>query len=694
MAAWAHAGAGSRPAASPRAQADSLLARSHALESIDSARSRAMAQQVLALARRAGLDTLAVEAEYQLVRLLVLDPRPQPTALVRLRAVRAAAHRLGLWQLEARTFRGEGLMLIRRQDFAALVRVMQAELAILRAHHDHAGQADGYRSLAYVRMKQGGHGEALQLYMRALRHGRLSGDSLQRPLTLREIGALYEEVGDYPLAAAYMRAGRDAYARNHHAVGVAQLNAVLAVVHEQMGQDSATARYTHLALRQSRALPPEATADFMPLIYYCLGQLALRQRQPAAAIRYFRQAEPGVRLRPELDHLIFVLAGLAEGSLKLGRLTEAQRYAAEAHRLAQPPAYQAGLIKTEQVLAQLSQASGDYRAALAHERRAHRLADTLFTRTKNNQLAELRTRYANEQKEAQIRLLRRAADLQQTEATWERRHRNLLVGALVVVGVLGGASYRRYRLQRQTSRQLRQAQLQEQARNAELEQVQRQLRQSLDDKEVLLKEVHHRVKNNLQIIASLLALQAQAQARLPAVVAALREGQNWVKSIAMAHELLYQSDDLAHVDFGEFLARFVPHLQRTFAVPASQVQLRVQAEGIALGTDTAVPLGLIVNELLSNAFKYAYADGRAGTVAVGLVPDPAAGAGHYSLTVADDGPGLPANFMPGRASSLGLRLVHSLARQLGGELCLPPPGAAGGKFVVSFIELTQAPLPR
>jgi two-component sensor histidine kinase len=110
--------------------------------------------------------------------------------------------------------------------------------------------------------------------------------------------------------------------------------------------------------------------------------------------------------------------------------------------------------------------------------------------------------------------------------------------------------------------------------------------------------------------------------------------------------------------------------------------VQVQATDILLGTNTVVPLGLIVNELLSNAFKYAYAGGRAGTVAVVLHAD--AVTGNYRLTVTDDGPGLPPGFVLAKASSLGLRLVKSLARQLNGELLLPPPGGKGAKFVVTF----------
>jgi len=526
--------------------------------------------------------------------------------------------------------------------------------------------------------------------MRSLRHGRLSTDSLQSALTLRELAGLYQEVGDMDLATAYLRASRDAHAQAHNPAGVAQMNAVLASLHEQLEQDSLCAHYARLALRQSRALPPEAMAEFMPIVYSSLGYLAVRQRQPTVAIRYFQLAEPGARLKPEHDYHIFVLAGLAESYLLLKQLDKAQRYAAQAWHLAQGPAFQDGLMKTEKVLAKLGEARGDYRTALRHERRATRLQDSLFTHTKNKQLAELRTRYASEQKEAKIQLLQRTAAAQRAEARWQRRHRNLLAGALVVVGLLGAASYRRYRLQRRTSRLLRQAQRQEHERNTELEQVQQRLRQSLAEKEVLLKEVHHRVKNNLQIVSSLLALQAQAQRGLPPVQAALREGQNWVKSIALTHELLYQADDLARVDFGEFLKRFIPHLQRTFAVPAGQIQLHLQVEGVYLGTDTAVPLGLIVNELLSNAFKYAYAGGRPGTLHISLGPDHLARTGQYCLRVHDDGPGLPPDFVAGRASSLGLRLVQSLARQLNGQLHLPPPGGPGAAFTVVFSEPSQA----
>jgi PAS domain S-box-containing protein len=190
-----------------------------------------------------------------------------------------------------------------------------------------------------------------------------------------------------------------------------------------------------------------------------------------------------------------------------------------------------------------------------------------------------------------------------------------------------------------------------------------QIRTSLNEKEVLLKEIHHRVKNNLQVISSLLSLQAgQIHDREAAEV--FKDSQYRVRAMALVHERLYQSDDLARIDFAGYVRDMTSHLLRSYRGLSRGIRLIPTVEGVSLDVDAAIPCALIINELVSNALKYAFPDGQSGEIRVTLVDT----AGVIIMTISDDGIGLPDGTAFETSDSLGLQLVHSLTDQLGGTV--------------------------
>ena len=211
-------------------------------------------------------------------------------------------------------------------------------------------------------------------------------------------------------------------------------------------------------------------------------------------------------------------------------------------------------------------------------------------------------------------------------------------------------------------------------------QAEARIREALEDKEVLLKEIHHRVKNNLQVISSLLNLQS-SQIEDEKTVDLLRESQNRVRSMALIHEKLYQSSDLARVDFQGYLHSLVNSLMQTYRINSEQVAIAVHSEEFAFSIDTAIPCGLIVNELVSNSLKYAFAKGNPGKIEV--ICENIRGS-QYRLTVRDNGSGLPAHFDVEKSSSLGLKLVTSLVRQIEGRLNVQ--NKQGACFEIEFSE--------
>jgi PAS domain S-box-containing protein len=204
------------------------------------------------------------------------------------------------------------------------------------------------------------------------------------------------------------------------------------------------------------------------------------------------------------------------------------------------------------------------------------------------------------------------------------------------------------------------------------------IRTSLQEKEILLKEIHHRVKNNMQVVSSMLQLQS-GYIKDPVALAMFQECRDRIQSMALIHERLYQSRDLAEIDFAEYVRSLVSMLVYSHRPANMELRSRVDIESISLDLDTAIPVGLIVNELVINALKHAFKGRSQGTVVVGLkVVDDL----RYELVISDDGAGIPDNFDIGASSSLGLRLVRILSKQIHGELSVS--NKHGTQFRVIF----------
>ena len=208
------------------------------------------------------------------------------------------------------------------------------------------------------------------------------------------------------------------------------------------------------------------------------------------------------------------------------------------------------------------------------------------------------------------------------------------------------------------------------------------LEQSLQEKELLLKEIHHRVKNNLLIVSSLLELQAD---RLddPKAIQGFEESQDRIHSMALVHEQLYGSKDLASINFGEYLEALVNHLCESFNASLRQIQVELHLAPIFLNVETVTPCGLITSELISNSFKHAFPHDSGGKIWVSIQQE--SDRQTVSLTIKDNGIGLPDTLNVHDTESLGMHLVSLLAKQLHGEIHYSPE--EGATFQLVFKEL-------
>ena len=218
---------------------------------------------------------------------------------------------------------------------------------------------------------------------------------------------------------------------------------------------------------------------------------------------------------------------------------------------------------------------------------------------------------------------------------------------------------------------------------SERKQIEAQVLASLHEKEVMLKEIHHRVKNNLQVISSLLDLQAGYVAEAE-VQKMFQESRSRVRSMALVHEQLYQAADLARIDFADYVERLMGFLFRSYGRYAGPVDLKLDIAPVQLSVETAIPLGLIINELASNAYKHAFPPGKGGELLLQLHP---IHEDKYCLTVQDNGMGLPSEIDIYRSPSLGLTIVMTLIDQLAAEIRLSHQ--EGTRFDITMVLATK-----
>jgi PAS domain S-box-containing protein len=217
----------------------------------------------------------------------------------------------------------------------------------------------------------------------------------------------------------------------------------------------------------------------------------------------------------------------------------------------------------------------------------------------------------------------------------------------------------------------------------ERKQREEQIKASLHEKEVLLKEIHHRVKNNLAIINELLELQAgffKEQEHLDL----FESSKNRIRAMALVHETLHKSDDITRIDSAVYIDNLVNHLTLAYGGGGKNIDLKSRIDTIPMSIDTAIPCGLIINELVTNAYKHAFPENRQGEIAVGLSADEN---NRVSLTVSDNGIGLPHDLDISKSSSIGLQLVDILTRQLDADLSIERNG--GTRFRITFAEQTS-----
>jgi len=523
---------------------------------------------------------------------------------------------------------------------------------------DRAGLAGVLNAVGYVYERRGEIPPALRAHLQSLELYEQLGDEENVARVTSCIGVFYMTHEDAARAVRYHRRAVQLYRTLDQPRN-------LALSYSNLGAALVDAGDYDEAIRSLRhALTfPEAGADqrVTAAASNNLGAALNRSGRPAEALKYLHEALRTAE-KVGFDHLAEAICDeLARVYLALGDLDLALRYAQRSLALATEikDAHLTPIV--HKLLSEIHASRGEYEQAYAYQQLHSAARDSLFGTEKAEIISQIQTRHEIEGMEREIESLQQQGRIQRLQA--QQRH-NALLGGLGVLVLVAGFAFNRYRLKQKANRLLT-------AQNEEISRQREALRAHLDEKslmleekELLVREVHHRVKNNLQVLSSMLRLQAQALEH-PAALAPMQDMQARVLSMAFLHRELYGEDDSTHVEMQRYIETLSRSLLHAFNADG-RVHSRVPAHGARLNADTAVPLGLILNELLSNALKHAFPDERQGSVRVDLRR---ADAGDgYELTVSDDGAGWSGRAVPEQTATVGLTLVRMMTRQLGGTV--------------------------
>lgn len=507
-------------------------------------------------------------------------------------------------------------------------------LHVARQLHLFQAEADAYNLIGSTYREEGDFLKAKQYTLQALRIREKLGKPKGLYQSYNNLGyIIFEGEGNMQQALAYyekarsiaINAGLTAYLpENYNQIGL---------VYKRRGKLGQARTHFIKAVQLGQALPADKQ-NVLSAFYNNLSKVALDQGKPDEGLRWVKLA---MRVNQRFDNQRSQTFSL-ENAGRIYAYQHNLQHAASSFKAALDLASKLKatnrIHEIYQSMSESYEHAGQPALALTYYKLADKLSDSLFTAQKAHQLTELQVQYETEKKEEQIRLL------DQENVSRLRQVSYLGGGAGLLVLLLGGMGLQYHRIRRTKAR------LQKQSLQLEL----------------LMKELHHRVKNNLAIVSGLLNLQSY-QMHDKEAIEAIRRGQQRIEAMSLIHQKLYQTDKLTRINVREYLLNLTESLLRVYGYSPNDFDLTLDVIGEWLDVDLAIPVGLIANELITNSLKYAYQETARPALRVMLKTEPA-----LVLEVADNGPGFDMATWKSPTGSFGKQLIKALGNQLGAHL--------------------------
>lgn len=507
------------------------------------------------------------------------------------------------------------------------------------------------------------YGQALKYMLLTLESATASKDSTYLSSFHLSLGVLYDELKQWQTALTHYHKALDLFARDNSAMMVH--NIAHSITSVLIAHDSPQAALTfYKRILRQHPLPP-ASSEWSQ-VYMTLADCYSALKQNRLAEYYYLKMLATRSKKSPLDNAA-IAAHIKTGTffVKVQKYDQARYYLGRAMDMLKEAGYVRGTPSVHLQLFKVDSAQQHYPAAIAHYQKYKALSDSIFNERKSQQIANLEISYNTRKKEQDIALLTRQNQLQQARIRAKDLQRNSIIAGSALLILLSALLFNRYRLKQRSNRLLEAKQVEINLKNSSLEQILQEKEHLLAEKEWMLKEIHHRVKNNMQIIISMLNAQADFLED-PQALTAIMDSRNRVNAMALIHQKLYQTDSLSQVNMPEFVRELTDHLLSSYSLRTS-VQTDLHIDDVSLSVTQAIPIGLIINEAVTNSLKYAFPEQPSGMISVTLnAPGPAI----CQLTISDNGTGFPDGLDTARSNTLGLLMIRGLSQQLGGKLTI------------------------
>jgi len=529
--------------------------------------------------------------------------------------------------------------------------------------------------LAVVSRYKGNFNKGLQYAMESIRNMRISGDTTSADFYYGEMGLLYGGLGQTGKSIEWYEKALDAREKKHSANYIIyRTTNLLAAQLLKRNKKKALS----LVFRIKKKNPPISLQDtailaqVMGNLYNATKNYRLAEQSYLEMIRCYQKSNSAD------ESMSIAHQDIGKFYLERQDYQKARYHLTAALNVTAGTSSLARVRDLNYLLYEVDKALGDYRQAIAHFSLHKTLNDSIFNTTKSRQIEELQIQYETENKDRDLRLqkqnillLRQQAELQSAELKQTKAAKNITLGGVFLLSVILILLYSRYRIKQRGNNQLQLQQKVIHEKNTSLEHL-------LKEKEWLLKEVHHRVKNNLQMVMSLLSTQL-SYLNDEAALLAIKDSQNRIQAISLIHKKLYQSNNIAVIDLPVYIQELIEYLKDSFS--SQHLIFDTDIAPLKLDAAQAVSLGLILNEAITNAIKYAFPGNRPGKISIHLTQLKKE---NYVLKIADNGTGLPPDFDSWQSGTLGMSLMQGLSEDLNGSFQIS--SESGTTILIAFVQ--------
>jgi two-component sensor histidine kinase len=497
--------------------------------------------------------------------------------------------------------------------------------------------------IASVYFQEGDYDKAMSMYLEILKLSKKIDYYKGMSNSYNNIGNIYYMKEENQQAFNYYSLSLELEKKMGYDLGIGESYENIAIVLDNQKKYKESLEYYAKALEYYKKANKN---DYLPQLYNNIGVSYRSQNNLQKALEYFYLALEQNQKLGQIESLAYNWQNIGAIYLKQGKINVALESFEKSNVIGKE--FKDIVKGNYEYLAEAYSKKEDFQNAYNFQKKFTQLKDSLFSKESEQRIAELEGKYQNEKKQQEIESLQKNSEIQSLEIS----KKNIIIYATTVISILAlGLTflfYNRYQLKHKS--------------NVLLMKANEQIQQSVKEKEVLLQEVHHRVKNNLQLVSSLLAWQSEF-VQDNQFQQLIEENIARIKSMALVHENLYISPNLSEVAVKEYLHNIITYLQQSFDTK-NDITIEYQIAPVLLNAQQIIPIGLIVNELISNAYKYAFSGISQGQISVTFEEQ----FNHYYLKISDTGNGLPNDYKEKLKKSLGLQLVQMLVRQLRGQL--------------------------